>query len=84
MTLVDAMPRGKTTNSDAYIKRLTEFGKRFRRARPDRNPTQMLLQHDSASRHTSLKTREAATKFGLAVLPPTLQRDLAPLDFHSL
>jgi histone-lysine N-methyltransferase SETMAR len=45
----------------------------------------MLLQHDSARPHTSLKTREAITKFGWTVLPhPPYSPDLAPSDFHLL
>jgi histone-lysine N-methyltransferase SETMAR len=43
----------------------------------------MLLQHDKARPHTSLKTREAITKFGLTLLPhPPYIPDLAPSGFH--
>jgi histone-lysine N-methyltransferase SETMAR len=43
----------------------------------------MLLQHDNARPHTSLKTREAITKFGWAELPhPPYSPDLARSDFH--
>jgi histone-lysine N-methyltransferase SETMAR len=43
----------------------------------------MLLQNDNARPHTSLKAREAITKFDWTVLPhPPYSPDLAPSDFH--
>jgi len=43
----------------------------------------MLIQHDSARPHTSLRTQEAIAKFGSNVLlHPPHSRDLAPSDFH--
>jgi histone-lysine N-methyltransferase SETMAR len=43
----------------------------------------MLIQHDNARPHTSLRTQEAITKFGWNVLPrPPYSPDLAPSDFH--
>jgi hypothetical protein len=43
----------------------------------------MLLQHDNAQPHTSLRTQEAITKFGWNVLPhPSYIHDLGPSDFH--
>jgi len=42
----------------------------------------MLIQHDSACPHTSLR-KEAIAKFGWTVLPHSLySTDLAPSDFH--
>jgi len=34
----------------------------FRRVQPHKNPTEIVLQHDNARPHTSLKTLEAITK----------------------
>jgi len=40
---VDAMPRGETIKSDAYIRMLTELGKHFKRVWPHWNPTELCL-----------------------------------------
>jgi histone-lysine N-methyltransferase SETMAR len=67
----------------AYIKTLTELGKHLRQVWPHKNPTEILLQHDNARPHTSLKTWEAITKFGWTVLHhPPYSPNLAPSDFH--
>jgi len=43
----------------------------------------MLIQHDNAHPHTSLRTQEAISKFGWTVLPhPPYSPDLALSDFH--
>jgi histone-lysine N-methyltransferase SETMAR len=81
--LVDVMARGETINSDAYIKTLKKLEQRYRRVRHNRTPEDMLIQHDSALPHTSLRTPEAIAKFGWTVLPPPPDSpDLAPSDFH--
>jgi hypothetical protein len=49
--LVDVMPRGVTTDSEAYISTLKQLKKRFRRVRPGKNPEEMLLRHDNARPH---------------------------------
>ena len=67
--LVDVMARGETINSDAYIRTLQKLKERYRRLRPNRNPGGMLIQHDNACPHTSLRTQEAITKFGWTLLP---------------
>jgi hypothetical protein len=68
---VNTMQRGETVAPNTYIRTLTELGKHFRGIRPDKNPTEILLQHDGARSHTSLKTREAITKFGRTVDTPS-------------
>jgi len=68
--LVDVMARGETINSDAYSKTLQKLERRYRRVRPNRNPREMLIQHDNVRSHTSLRTQEAIAKFGWNVLPP--------------
>jgi len=40
---VDAMSRGETVKSDAYIRMLTELWKRFKLVRPHKNPTELCL-----------------------------------------
>jgi len=43
----------------------------------------MLIQHDNARPHISLRTQEAIAKFGWNVLPhPPHSPDLVPSDFH--
>jgi hypothetical protein len=81
--LVDVMARGETINSAAYIKTLQKLKQLSRRVRPNRNPGNMLIQHDNARPHTSLRTQEAIAKFGWAVLPHSPQSpDLSPSYFH--
>ena len=83
MILVDVMARGETINSDSYIKTLQKLKQRYWRVRPNRNPGDMLIQHDNAHPHSSLQTQEAIAKFGWTVLPhPSYSPDLAPSDFH--
>ena len=67
--LVDVVDRGETISSDAYIKPLQKLKQHYRRVRPNRNPGGMLIQHNNPSPRTSLRTREAITKFGWTVLP---------------
>ena len=81
--LVDVKSRCETINSNAYIKTLQKLKQRYRRMRPNRNSGGMLIQHDNARPHTSLRTQEAITKFGWTVLPHCpYSHDLAPSDFH--
>jgi histone-lysine N-methyltransferase SETMAR len=81
--LVDVMPRGATINSQVYINTPNKLKKRFRRVRPGKNRAEMLLQHDNARPHTSLRTWEHITKMGWPVLPyPPYSPDLAPSDLH--
>jgi transposase len=57
--------------------------KRFRRVRPHKDVTKVLLHHDNARPHTILHTREAITKLQWTVLPhPPYSPDLAPSDYH--
>jgi histone-lysine N-methyltransferase SETMAR len=79
--LVDVMARGETISSDAYIKTLKKPKRRYRQMRPNRNPGYMLIQHDNARPHTSLRTQEAIAKFGWTVHPHP-PYSLAPSDFH--
>lgn len=41
--VVDAMPRGETVKSDAYIRTPTEHGKHFRRVWPLKNPAEISM-----------------------------------------
>jgi hypothetical protein len=56
VTLLDSIPRGETINSDTYIRTLTKLWKHFKRVHALYDPTEILLQHDNAIPHTSLKT----------------------------
>jgi hypothetical protein len=67
--LVDVLARGETINLDMYIRTLQKLKERYRRVRPNRNPRDMLIQHDNARPHTNLRTQESIAKFGWNVLP---------------
>jgi hypothetical protein len=61
----------------------TELRKHFKRVWTHMNPTEILLLHDNARPHTSLKTLEAIIKFGWTVLPhPPYSPDLEASNFH--
>ena len=68
--LVDVMARGETINSNAYTK-TQKLKQRYWRVRPNTNPGGMLIQHDNAHPHTSLRTQEAIAKFGWTDAPPS-------------
>jgi len=85
VTLEDVILRGETVNSDAYITTVTELRNHFKQVWPHKNLTEILLQHDNARPHLSLKTLEAIIKFGWTMLPyPLDSSNLAPSDFHIL
>jgi hypothetical protein len=67
--LVDLMARSEILNSDTYIKTLQKLKQRNRRMRPNRNPGNMLIQHDNVRPHTSLRTQEVMARFDWNVLP---------------
>jgi histone-lysine N-methyltransferase SETMAR len=57
--------------------------KRFRRVRPHKDVTKVLLYHKNARPHTSLHTREAITKLQWSVLlHPPYSPDLTPSNYH--
>ena len=81
--LVDFMPKGTTINSDAYINTLRKLKAKLRRVRSHLDMSKVLLQHDNAKPHTSLKTREVIASFGwTTVTHPPYSPDLAPSDYH--
>jgi hypothetical protein len=69
VTLLNSIPRGETINSDTYIRTLTELWKHFKRVHALYDPTEILLEHDNAIPHTSLKIRKVITKFDWTALP---------------
>ena len=81
--LVDFMSKGATINSDVYIHTLKKLKARIQRVRPVLKMSKVLLQHDNARPHTSLKIREVISSFGwtrISHLP--YSPDLAASDFH--
>ena len=81
--LVDFKSKGATINSDVYINILKKLKARIQRVRPALEISKVLLQHDNARPHTSLKTCEVISSFGwttISHLP--YWPDLAPSDFH--
>ena len=80
--LMDFMFKEATINSDVYIDTLKKLKARIRRVRPALKMS-VLLQHDNARPHTSLKTREVISSFGwTTILQPPYSPDLEPSDFH--
>jgi len=67
---VDVMARGETINLDVYIKTLQKLKQRYQRVRPNRNPEDMLIHHDNALPHTSLRTQEAIARMYSNPPPP--------------
>ena len=83
MILVDFMSKGATINSDVYINTLKKLKARIQRVRPVLEMFKVLLQHDNARPHISLKTREFVSSFGwttISHLP--YSPDLEPSDFY--
>ena len=80
VVLVDFMSKGATINSDVYIDTLEKLKARIQKVRPALKMSKILLQHDNARPHTSLKTRKVISSFGWTTIshPP----DLAPSDFY--
>ena len=83
--LVDFMFKGATINSDVYIDTLKKLKVKIQRVRLALEMTKVLLQHDNARPHTSLKTREVISSFDSTTIShPPYSPDLAPSDFHLL
>ena len=81
--LVDFLPKGETINSKVYIETFKKLKAKIRRVRPNLDMANVLLQHDNAHPHTSIRTMEAITSFGWTVIPhPPYSPDLAPSDYH--
>jgi hypothetical protein len=74
LLLMDLMPKATTINSEAYVATLTNLHAHLRRVRPHKQMADILLQHDNASPHVSLRTMEAINKFGWTVLPVLIWR----------
>jgi histone-lysine N-methyltransferase SETMAR len=65
------------------VETLKKLKKLFRRVRPHKDLTKVLLHHKNARSHTSLHTREAITKLQWTVLHhPPYSPDLASSDYH--
>jgi histone-lysine N-methyltransferase SETMAR len=77
------LPMTFQCHSERYVQTLKKLKQRIRRVRPNRKMNQVVLLHDNARPHTSLRTREATATMGRTVLPhPLYSPDLAPSDFH--
>jgi transposase len=83
VVLIDVLSRGQTIYLDVYVGTLKKLKMRFRRFRPHKDATKVLLHNDNARPHTSLHTREAITKLQWTVLPlPSYSPDLASSHYH--
>ena len=81
--LVDFMSKGATISSDVYIDTLKKLKTRIQNVQPTLEMSKVLLQHDNARPHTSLKTCKVISSFGWTTIShlPYLP-DLALSDFH--
>jgi histone-lysine N-methyltransferase SETMAR len=67
--LTDMLPSDQTINSDVYVETLKKLKKRFWRVRSHKDVTKVLLHHDNARPHTSLRTERPSQSFsGLSCL----------------
>ena len=81
--LEDFLPKGETINSEVYSGTLKKFKAKIRCVRPNLDMANVLLQHDNARPHKSIRTMEAITSFRWTVIPhPLYFPDLAPADYH--
>jgi hypothetical protein len=55
--LIDVLPRGQKINWDVYVETLKKLKNRFRRFRPHKDVTKVLLHRDNARPHTSAYPR---------------------------
>jgi hypothetical protein len=81
----NATSRGQTINLDVYVKTLKKLKKLFRRLRPHKDVTKVLLHHENVRPYTctSMHTREAVTKLQWTLLPHTpYSPDVAPSNYH--
>ena len=79
------MFKGATINSDVYIDKYIKkkLKARIQRVRPALKMSKVLLQHDNARPHTSLKIHEVISSFGWKTIShPPYSPDLAPPDIH--
>jgi histone-lysine N-methyltransferase SETMAR len=80
--LIDMLSSGQTINSDIYVETLKNC---FRRVRSHKDVTKVLLHHDNARPHTSLRTREAIINLQWTVLShPPYSSDQAPSVYHLI
>ena len=81
--LVDFTSKGAKINSDVCIDTLKKLKAKIRRVQPALEMSKVLLQHDNARPHTSLKTCEVISSFGWTTIShPSYLPDLALSDFH--
>ena len=81
--LVEFMSKGATINLDVYIDTLKKLKPQIQRVGPALKVSKVLLQHDNARPHTSLKTRKVTSFFGWTTISHSpYSPDLAPSDFY--
>ncbi|GFS23598.1 histone-lysine N-methyltransferase SETMAR [Elysia marginata] len=81
--LVDFLSRGETANSDSCIDTLKILRARILRVRPDMDIGNVLLLHDNARPHTSIRTKETIASFWWTILThQSNSPDLAPSSYY--
>ncbi|UMM23471.1 hypothetical protein L5515_004175 [Caenorhabditis briggsae] len=77
----ELLPDSTTINSDVYCSQMDNVLHVYRSHRP--RSSKIILLHDNAKPHTSLKTRSKLQSLGIEVLPHSpYSPDLAPTDYH--
>ena len=73
--LVDFMSKEATINSDVYIDTLKRLKRRIQKIQPALKMSKVLLQHDNARPHASLKTGKVISSFGwTTILHPHIRQ----------
>jgi len=80
-----AVTLGRTVTADYYISVLTTMLQHFKKKRPKRKISEILLHHDNARPHVAHSVVEFLDKYGIQIVPhPPYSPDLAPCDFWLL
>ena len=81
--LVEFLPCGESVNAVRYCESLEHLREAIRRKRPGLLTSGVVLLHDNATPHTSVKTVEWLQKYNWEILEhPAYSPDLAPSDYH--
>ena len=84
MLFFELLPRNQTINSDIFFRQLNKFNVAVKEKRPELvNHKGVIFQHDNATPHTSLTTRQKLMRLGWEVmLHPLYSPDLTPSDYY--
>lgn len=81
--LLDFLPQGSTITGQYYATLLEQLAQNLNTKRCGLRKNGILLLHDNAPAHASVKATTSAKELGFKILPhPPYSPDLAPSDFH--